>query len=164
MAGLRETESLAEAEGVRRARAAIKGADLVLWLMAPENPLLPDATSGPPLWKVGTKSDVGAPPAEVDLSVSAREKSGLDNLKQRLRRFAGEQAGSGPPALLSRERDRVALESALTELDLSLLDTDSLELSAEMLRRVSASLERLVGRMDAEMVLDRLFSSFCIGK
>ncbi len=36
MAGLRETESKAEAEGVRRAHAEIAQADLVLWLVAPD--------------------------------------------------------------------------------------------------------------------------------
>jgi tRNA modification GTPase len=38
------------------------------------------------------------------------------------------------------------------------------ELAAESLRRASQALERLLGRMDAESVLDRLFMSFCIGK
>jgi tRNA modification GTPase len=38
------------------------------------------------------------------------------------------------------------------------------ELAAEQLRAASAALERLVGRLDPEMVLDRLFTSFCIGK
>ena len=38
------------------------------------------------------------------------------------------------------------------------------EMAAEDLRRASHALERLLGRMDAESVLDHLFSAFCIGK
>jgi tRNA modification GTPase len=43
-------------------------------------------------------------------------------------------------------------------------ELDRPELAAERLRAASAFLERLLGRMDAESVLDRLFASFCIGK
>jgi tRNA modification GTPase len=38
------------------------------------------------------------------------------------------------------------------------------ELAAEALRHASLALERMIGRVDAEQVLDRLFASFCIGK
>src|SRR5690606_12888181 len=38
LAGLRDTESRAEAEGIRRAEAAIATADIVLWLRAPDAP------------------------------------------------------------------------------------------------------------------------------
>ena len=38
------------------------------------------------------------------------------------------------------------------------------ELLAEELRIAVLALERLVGRIDVEDVLDRLFSGFCIGK
>jgi tRNA modification GTPase len=55
LAGLRDTDSKAEAEGVRRARAEIARADLVLWLMAPDiatNEQPPQVTA--PLWRVAT--------------------------------------------------------------------------------------------------------------
>jgi tRNA modification GTPase len=49
-------------------------------------------------------------------------------------------------------------------LDQSARQLDMPELAAESLRIASQALERLVGRIDAERVLDRLFASFCIGK
>ena len=57
MAGLRDTDSKAEAEGVRRARAEIDAADLVLWLQAPDDPT--DNMIPPNAWVVGTKADLG---------------------------------------------------------------------------------------------------------
>lgn len=159
MAGLRETASKAEAEGVRRARAEIAAADLVLWLAAPDVP----ASWAPPegAWVIGTKSDLGQ---AAEFAVSAATGAGIGALMDRLSAFAADAAGRGEPSLVSRERDRVALESADAALGDALARLDQPELAAEALRSASAWLERLLGRMDTEAVLDRLFAAFCIGK
>ena len=161
MAGLRDTESRAEAEGVRRAEAEIARADLVLWLMAPDVAAL-DPPVQTPLWTVGTKSDLGGVPAEYALS--ATTGIGLPELLADLTGFAESAAGSGPPALVSRERDLVALRAAQSALDRFISDGASDEIAAEHLRQASLALERLLGKIDTEHVLDRLFAAFCIGK
>jgi tRNA modification GTPase len=159
-AGLRETQSKAESEGVRRAREEVEVADLVLWLVAPD---LPDTDEGIPehAWIVGTKSDLGG---NAELAVSTLTGDGIDALLDRIKAFAVAQAGLGEPALLSHERDRDALRAADAALWEAAQQWRELELVAESLRGASAALERLLGRMDAEAVLDRLFLSFCIGK
>lgn len=164
MAGLRETGSKAEAEGVRRARAEIVQADLVLWLVAPD--VVDIATTGlaREVWRVGTKADLGFAGPGLDLEVSAQSGVGLDVLLQRIESFAAAQGGSGEAMLVSRERDVEALQGALAALQDAGRQLGDLELCAESLRLASHALERLLGRMDAEMVLDRLFSAFCIGK
>ncbi|WDR01792.1 hypothetical protein PSQ19_13805 [Devosia algicola] len=86
------------------------------------------------------------------------------SLKLQLSKFAKEVAGVGEPVLVSRERDRAALEHGIDGLTKSLAHLDAPELAAESLRLSSQALERLIGKIDAEHVLDRLFSSFCIGK
>ena len=161
MAGLRSTDSRAEAEGVRRAEAEIAKADLVLWLLAPDvEPIpLPQAA---PLWTVGTKSDLGAVDAQHILSVTAN--TGIADLLTALSDFAASAAGSGAPSLLSRERDLAALTQAQDALDRFLAEAATDEIAAEHLRQASLALERLLGRIDTEQVLDRLFASFCIGK
>jgi tRNA modification GTPase len=162
LAGLRDTDSKAEAEGVRRARQAIAQADIVLWLTAPD---IADASPMDPFERtirVGTKRDLG-PVSDVDLQVSAQSGEGLDPLLGRIEEI-GQTLSSGEPALLSRERDRLALESATEALDAAARQLAVPELAAESLRMASQALERLVGRLDAERVLDRLFASFCIGK
>jgi tRNA modification GTPase len=161
LAGLRETESKAEAEGVRRARQAIEQADIVLWLHAPDIAGVSEP-HGDRIIKVGTKRDLGPVPG-MDVEVSAQSGVGLDILLRRIEAI-GELLSGGEPALLSRERDRLALENANEALDAARRQLAVPELAAESLRIASQSLERLVGRLDAERVLDRLFASFCIGK
>lgn len=164
MAGLRDTDSRAEAEGVRRARNEIAEADLVLWLTAPDvAPAAPvDIPQEAPQWRIATKADL-APAENGDLGVSVRTGEGLPQLMQRLRDFAANST-AGEPALVSRERDLLALQAAEVALGQAERQLGDPELAAEALRLASLALERLLGRMDAEAVLDRLFRAFCIGK
>lgn len=161
MAGLRETQSRAEAEGVRRAEAEIAKADLVLWLVAPDvDAIEPPETQ--PIWTVGTKADVASVAAEYALS--SETGIGVPELLAALAVFAETAAGAGAPALVSRERDLLALQSAQAALDRFISDGATDEIAAEHLRQASLALERLLGRIDTEHVLDRLFAAFCIGK
>jgi tRNA modification GTPase len=165
MAGLRETDSKAEAEGVRRALEQIESADLILWLVAPDLPdTFPPSHLGAPVWTVGTKSDLRLGRPATDLSLSAKSGDGVQDLIGRLEVFAAGLQRSGEPALLSRERDRVAIAEAMSALGDAAEHFGRLEFAAEDLRRSSDALQRLTGAIDAEAVLDRLFSAFCIGK
>jgi tRNA modification GTPase len=161
MAGLRSSDSRAEAEGIRRAEAEIARADLVLWLVAPDViPLTPPQRT--PLWTIGSKADLG--PVAAEYVLSADTGRGIAELLAALAGFAETAAGSGPPALLSRERDLVALAAARDAVERFLTEGATDEIAAEHLRQASLALERLLGRIDTEQVLDRLFAAFCIGK
>jgi tRNA modification GTPase len=172
-AGLRETSSKAEAIGVQRARTAILSADVVLWLQAPDVPVAapPDLSAElgdegwrrPPILTVGTKSDLG-PAARADHAVSVAKGTGVTELLQLLYDASGAGLVNAAEVLVSRERDRDALIQAQIALSDAAGHVHAAEIAAEDLRSASAALERLLGRMDAETVLDRLFSSFCIGK
>lgn len=170
-AGLRDTTSKAEAIGVERARQAMLGADLVLWLRAPDADSAPpdfpeldaEPWRRPPVAQIGTKSDIGVL-LGTELSVSVSTDDGIAALLDRLYEASG--AGSVQPSglLVSHERDREALLAAVAGLGAASGHVGSSELAAEDLRRASFALERLLGRMDAESVLDHLFAAFCIGK
>lgn len=165
MAGLRETESLAEAEGIRRAEAEISQADLVLWLQASDVQLAANrADTQAAQLVVATKSDLQVPPFTADFAVSTLTGSGLDQLLSEVRQLAGDWQGAGEIALISRERDIVALRGAIAELEAISFDNLAPELAAEKLRLAGDALGRLVGAIDSEQVLDRLFAHFCIGK
>jgi tRNA modification GTPase len=165
MAGLRSTASIAEAEGVRRARQEIAAADLVLWLIAPDaEPLLPTGTAAVEVWTAGSKQDLGPPPVATDIALSVSTGAGLEELLGKLKNFAAERTGAGEPVLVSRERDLVALQNAAEAIRLAQAQLADAEIAAEQLRVASQALERLLGRMDAESVLDHLFLRFCIGK
>ena len=171
-AGLRETSSRAEAIGVERARQAMLAADVVLWLQAPDLPLAApadlaelgdEAWRRPPVLTVGTKSDLGSVP-DVQHAVSVATGAGIQELLQLLHDASGAGSINAAELLVSHERDREALLAAELALSDAADHVAVPEIAAEDLRRASAALERLLGRMDAESVLDRLFSTFCIGK
>jgi len=86
-----------EAEGVRRARAELARADLVLWLVAPDVTADdPPSAVEVPVWRVGTKADIALPSVEVDLTLSARTGAGADVLTSRLAVAAAHQVGPAP--------------------------------------------------------------------
>jgi tRNA modification GTPase len=169
-AGIRDTSSKAEAIGVERARQAMASADQVLWLRAPdidevgtETPDLAGELGYAPVTVIGTKSDLGAVTG-ADLAVSVSTGAGIDALLERLYEASGAGSVRASELLVSHERDREALLAAVISLHKVAGHPESSELAAEDLRQASFALERLLGRMDAESVLDRLFSAFCIGK
>lgn len=167
-AGLRETEDPIERLGVARTRAHAEGADLVLWLVAPDEPA--EAASGEvfdgaPVLRVGTKADLGGPAPPADLRLSARTGEGLSGLLDRIAAEAQTALGDGD-AVITRERHRLALDDAHASLGRAgqALDAGQAELAAEDVRLALRALGRITGRVDVEEVLDRLFATFCIGK
>ncbi|HEX8167553.1 MAG TPA: tRNA uridine-5-carboxymethylaminomethyl(34) synthesis GTPase MnmE [Beijerinckiaceae bacterium] len=166
-AGLRETSDPVETEGVARTRAHVGRADLVLWLMAPDGGGngSSEASAGVPALRIGTKSDLAAPPPDVDLSVSARTGEGLPALLDRIAALLEAALGAGDAAI-TRERHRHAFEAAREGLVRAgeALAQGHAELAAEDVRLALRALGRVTGRVDVEEVLDRLFAAFCIGK
>jgi tRNA modification GTPase len=71
------------------------------------------------------------------------------------------------PALVTRERQRkhlVGALEALTEAQALGSRPGEDDLVCEQLRLAARALERLLGRVDVETVLDVIFRDFCIGK
>ncbi|WP_196260312.1 tRNA uridine-5-carboxymethylaminomethyl(34) synthesis GTPase MnmE [Pelagibacterium limicola] len=165
-AGLRETGSLAEAEGIRRARTAMTSADLVLWLIAPDADAgIPSEVKGDtPVWTIATKSDLGPTRTSVDFAISTNTGEGIGDLLNRLQSHMEDRFGAGEPVLISHMRDRMAIEAAVDDVKGALAHFAHAEICAEDLRRASDRLAGLIGLIDSEAVLDRLFAGFCIGK
>lgn len=162
-AGLRDSADAIEAEGVRRARTLVARADLVLSLRAIDSE--PDRIhhDGHSLGIV-TKADLPGPQLQGELPISVVSGDGLDALLTAIvaRLSALTQA---EPALLTRERHRLAVAQAITQLERAVQSRHGqAELLAEDIRVAVLALERLLGRIDVEDVLDQLFSGFCIGK
>ncbi|MCX5513864.1 tRNA uridine-5-carboxymethylaminomethyl(34) synthesis GTPase MnmE [Kaistia algarum] len=165
-AGLRETTGLVESEGVRRARVRGGAADLVLVLSdgeiaAPED--LPSTIRG--VIRVRTKTDlarIDSGPNQYDVAVSAANGSGLGDLKAAIVTALG-LLNPRPAALITRERQRRELGTAVTALRFAVGETAA-ELKAERLRQAGDAIGRLTGRIDVDEWLDVIFREFCIGK
>ena len=169
-AGIRETSDPVEMEGVKRARARAESADLVLLLEASDGPsiCLP-VLEHQTLWRIRTKADLidsdqqRALNQKDSLTISAKNGAGIDQLLHRLSKEAERFAGE--PVLVTRARQRAALAEAVEMLAAAEASVaEGAEIFAENLRLAGRALGRVTGRVDVEDVLDKIFSSFCIGK
>lgn len=162
-AGLRETDDPVEAEGIRRARARVAAADLVLHVVATAPPALPPGLPPAGLLVVN-KVDLAAMTVPAGgFGVSATRGDGIAALRAHLADWAQRVLRPGEPALLSQARHRAAFADAAAALA-SAADTRDPVLRAEGLRSAARAFGRIAGRVDVEDVLDRIFSRFCIGK
>lgn len=165
-AGLREAADALEAEGIRRTRARMQQADLVLLLDGPgaaasQTEPMPDA----PVLRVRTKGDL-APDVPLPvgaIGISAMTGAGLEQLLAAIEAQASQAVGNGD-ALITRERHRLGLTRCRDHLDRLLAGAALPELAAEDLRLAVRALGEVAGHVGVEEMLDRLFSGFCIGK
>ncbi len=157
-AGLRETADAVEAEGVRRARARAASADLVLCVVDAARPAA--ALEGALV--IANKIDLTpAPVGAVGVSVLSGE--GFAALEALLGAEAERLTFAGAAPVLTRARHVAALRDAVHALRAALACSLP-ELRAEDLRLSVQSLGRITGAVDAEAILDDVFSAFCIGK
>jgi tRNA modification GTPase trmE len=175
-AGLRDSGDRVEAEGVRRARAELGRADLVLEVVddeAADSAVGAPSTDGAERVCIVNKLDLRADArprleriaGQRRIHLSARSGVGLDLLRDLLREAAG-LGESTVDTLGARQRHLVALErvrAALGEAQEALAQ-DAAELAAESLRQAQQALDELTGRHDSEALLGEIFSRFCIGK
>jgi tRNA modification GTPase len=101
---------------------------------------------------------------ENRFTVSAVDGHGVDDLVDTLRSAAERMLGAAEPALVTRERHRLALEAARAALRRIVNGPLAEDLLAEELRLAARALARLTGRIDVEDVLELIFRDFCIGK
>lgn len=171
-AGLRETNDEIEKEGVRRALERSQTSDLRLGLAS----VLDEAKEvlkhlEPEDILIWTKSDqithIEAPDCNVSkqIFISAKSGDGIDILENIISERAAISIELMESAPLTRERHKEAVSNAIFYLDRALVDeTAPPELVCEDLRMAARELASITGEVGLEDVLDRVFSSFCIGK
>jgi tRNA modification GTPase len=169
-------ENVVEREGVRRARAYLEEAALVIWL---DDGSRPPPQGRPPVAKeklVGVVNKRDLPlasgweavlEAEDNLWLSAKTGEGVDKLVEELVRRATTRGGDDERALSLSARERRLLEEAadaLARVGEHVRSSGVEELGAEELRLASDALGRIVGAIDIDEVYGEIFSRFCIGK
>jgi tRNA modification GTPase len=176
-AGIRQSNDPVEQEAIRRARMRAAAADLILWVEeAGEEPRAPDrGDEHATVWRVLNKVDllqenrrrVATEAGDSRLvAVSALTGEGVDVLLDALADHVRQVFRYGETALVTRARQRAALDDTRAALDRALAKDvrQQEDLLAEELRIAAAALGRLTGRIDVEDVLDVIFRDFCIGK
>ncbi len=171
-AGIRESDDLVEAEGVVRSQREVDLADIILAVIdgsvGSHAAYLPEDQR---VLRVFNKADLRehADWSGVEgVRVSCLTGQGLDALEDAVERRIGEGgliSDTDEPAVNARQADAlrraaVALEAALSGMGAGA----GTELVAEDLREALGALGEIVGRVDADDILGRIFASFCIGK
>ena len=190
-AGLRETQDVVEAEGIRRARAEVAKADLVLAVLDDreaeaamgrlrgELAMRPDGASvgvaiRPMVLWLHTHADLtGAAFREEQradgrhLWIDTPKGVGLEGVRAALREAAGADArseGVGAFSARARHLDAILRAGAHLAEAAAQLRARQGELAAEDLRLAQECLGEITGRVSSDALLGRIFSSFCIGK
>jgi tRNA modification GTPase len=181
-AGVRETVDPVEAEGVWRARQKAESADLVMLVVDGSVPLSPDDMLALELCRerltllVINKADLPQVPIPESISgmpqvlVSAHQGLGLDRLREAVINFFLGGLSRREPLeniLLSDRRHRQALTRCRDALGrIESICTDGLppEILALEIREALAALGEITGETTPEMILEQIFSRFCIGK
>ncbi len=180
-AGLRDSDSNIEQEGVRRAIARAEEADLKLVLVrADEWPSVPETMEqwldGDALLVVSQTDRVKAdemfhvkhPAMKTTagvVSASAKKGLGMTELFSKIEEVVRDRMSTGDAPVLTRMRHQRALEETIHHLERfeNNAGHDAV-LAAEDVRMAVRALGRITGRVDVEDMLDIVFSDFCIGK
>ena len=178
-AGLRDTTDPIELLGIEVSERYLAGAAVIL--ACAENSEGLDQTtdsigrkSNAPVIAVLTKADLALRRDDLDrdqvVQVSAHTGQGLQRLLDAINDAIASKYGEAAPDLpiLTRARHQQALTTALVEIRQFQQAWREEKLPAPVasvhLRAAVHVLEELIGAVDVEDVLDRVFSSFCVGK
>ena len=177
-AGLADPLDTIDAEGMRRARQALKTSDLVLVVLDRSRPVssvdrdLLDGTSGCRRLVIANKCDVPSAweaTTSTDCACSALTGAGVDDLLHRLGLWVRERTMSdgdegGFVASLRVLDGLSAVRSAIDRGAHALTRGVPYEAALVDLREGHLEIDRILGREAEDAVLDRIFAAFCIGK
>jgi tRNA modification GTPase len=179
-AGLRSLAGEVEEIGMGRAHEEGEAADLVLFVVdrSDEGGLcdLIHEFDAKRTILIGNKCDL---PRACDVErlsdergmkcvkVSAKTGENLSALREVLEGFAKRNFIAGDGVVITKRRHKDALVAAKISIDQAMdliLSGQFLEIIAEKLREAHDSIGEITGQVKDEDLLDRIFSSFCIGK
>lgn len=178
-AGIRESDEVIEKEGIRRSHEAMKQADLVLLVLDATQMISVDVDDllrkVPPNKTLIVWNKIDLPHSELPeisfphiVSISAKHKLGIDELKQKIDLIIWED---GPPShdeiLITNMRHKESLQEAIASSQKvveGLCSAVSPEFLSLDMRQTLGALGKIMGVNITEDILSAIFSKFCIGK
>lgn len=174
-AGLRETESKVEQEGIRRSRELIDACDVLLYLIdgtaefhEDDRAFLTAHAADRRLVVVRTKADLMDRPdlTPGEILLSSKTGQGFSDLEAAIRaRVPGLSEAGG--AVIDSLRQKQLLDRAVAALDQVRTGAElgvPLDMIALDVQEALHALGEITGEVTTADVLTRMFSSFCVGK
>ena len=163
-AGLRSSDDVVESEGIRRSEALMDDADLIIYLVDPDDALLPEDIDSDRTLVVYSKRDKRR--MADDLSISSVTGEGvselIDEVKERLMGLSPQEEGG---LSIDSERQYSYLLSCIDALESAERSKDApVDIMAMFFQSALESLGYITGEVTTEDLLDTLFSKFCLGK
>ncbi len=169
-AGIRDSSDPVECEGIERARKRANSADLKIALFDKINNLdsktlsLVDERTIFVISKADNQESNFFSVNGMDfLPISVHQNKGIDKLIELIKNKAQEKLTCDDAPIITRQRHRNCIQKALEYL-LLFDDNKPIELISEDLRLSARELGKIVGIIDANEILDSVFSKFCLGK
>ena len=179
-AGIRETSDEVEKIGVEIAYNKLDEAQLVLFLLDSSAPVeiseelvekLKDKTVIAVLNKSDLNNDVNTDEikklTDYIVSISAKEKTGIDELETLLKQLYFDNEISPQNGWIANERQRDCLASAMNCVQNAIEETEKgefLDIVTVILDEALDFLLKLTGEKVTDSVVDEVFSKFCVGK
>lgn len=164
----------AEALGIVRSREALADADLVVMVLDASAPISDEETAllesldGRPHLLVRNKADLLNGNASAQgLLTSALTGDGLGDLRGGILRLLQAEGGSATEGVLNSLRQQEAVKAALDAVGAAEAANDSgipHEFLLADLHGALRALDTLTGQTTSDDILNRIFSTFCIGK
>lgn len=172
-AGLRETNDCIELLGINLAREKIAAADFNIFIFdaattSPDifNDYLPEDKN---CLLVANKTDkINAEQKAALINrgcvlISAKNSENISTITDTLYKYFSEMFAESSTHLITRHRYKETLNECLDNLKRFNLQKE-IELAAEDIRLAARAIGKITGRVEVDEILDKIFSSFCIGK
>ncbi|MGV3704339.1 MAG: tRNA uridine-5-carboxymethylaminomethyl(34) synthesis GTPase MnmE [Arcticibacter sp.] len=180
-AGIRETADIIEAKGVERTREKMRQAKLIMYLFDPVVQQVDEIraqleeleTLGIPYVGIVNKKDLLDESLIQSLDtlhlnfISAREKDGIEELKNEILRKVNLHKINNDDVIVSNIRHVEALqktEEALSRVLYGLDNSVTSDFLAMDIKQALYYLGEITGSVTTDDLLDNIFSKFCIGK
>jgi tRNA modification GTPase len=173
-AGLRNSKNVIEKKGISLTNKNLKDSDLKIIIFDHSKKIdkkilrLYDAKSILVLNKIDIKSSKNIFKNKIykPIKISVKKNIGINNLIKTISTKIDQHFEINEDNIVSRQRHVKSLENAMFFISKSLKKNsiNQIDLAAEDLRLATRSLGEIVGYVNVEELLDRIFKDFCIGK
>ncbi len=184
-AGIREPQNVIEKKGIDLVWESLTNADVVIIILDGSKPLTNEdkviidknrdgniiaainKIDLPPAWEINTIEHLFSRDKKI-LKISAKFGAGLEELKNTIMDLSGGNDDKDiGGAIIINMRHKLAMEKTLKNIQAakeSIVGGMSSEFAAFDLREALDNLDEITGKKINDEILDKIFSSFCIGK